>query len=172
MRFLLYISILTCLFSCGIDKPKIVSEVDLNVNILRSFDTLIVYRDTSLHKAFEIEFSILNKTSSSLSFWLMTCSWDENFIINNDYIRFIGWNCDANYPEIKRLKPYEQLTLRARVLKNDFTRYQYIETTRFGIIFIDASLHKYLDDYENIIGDKSKHEKIIWSNSLDLNQIK
>ena len=170
MRNLPYILILTFLISCGIDKPKIHPQIIVEANVLRSYDTLTTYQDTTLHKAFDVKLSIINQSDVPVSFWIMTCSWDENFIINNDYIRFLGWGCLSNYPRLKRLNSNSRLELKASVIKYDFTRYQPIKTTKFGLIFIDSISCKKTRDYDNIIGDKSKQDKIIWSNRIYLNE--
>jgi hypothetical protein len=81
--------------SCKNDKPKNVHEIVVQAKLLRSYDTLNI--NTTLHRAFDVEISLINKSNKPVSFWMMTCSWNENFLINNDYIRFIGWSCDKNY---------------------------------------------------------------------------
>ena len=170
MRNFPYILILALLISCGNDKPKIDPKIIIEANVSRSYDTLITSQDTSLHKAFDVKLSIINKSEEPVSFWIMTCSWDENFIINNDYISFLGWGCDSNYPRLKHLNSNSRFDLKAAVIKYDFTRYQPIKTTKFGLIFIDSAICTNIRDYDNIIGDKSKQDKIIWSNPIYLNE--
>ena len=169
MRYIAFFLILAFMISCKNDKPKNIPEVIVQAKLLRSYDTLNINIDTTLHKAFDVEISIINKSSKPVSFWMMTCSWDENFLINNDYIRFIGWDCDGNFPTTKDIKPYGRIVLNASIFKNNFSRYITINSTKFGLIFIDTTSCKNIDDYNNIIGDKSKQNKIIWSNPLYLN---
>ena len=47
------------------------------------FDT-IAYRDTLKHKGYDIKISLINKSDNPIYYWIMNCSWDQNFIINND----------------------------------------------------------------------------------------
>jgi hypothetical protein len=120
------------------------------------------------HKFFDIRLSIINKSQKPVAFWNMSCSWDDNLLINNDYIHFEPWTCHANAPEIVRIKPNDSLIRTFRVVRFDFTRYQSIPSTRIGLIYLDTLVCRNWDEYDEIMGDKSKMDKIIWSNSLHL----
>lgn len=170
MRIFLYILILVLIISCTNDRPKIEPQIVVEANVLRNYDTLTTSLDSTLFKAFDVKLSIINKSEDSVSFWVMNCSWDENFKINNDYIRFVGRGCDSNFPVLKHLKAKDRIELKATLIKYDFTMYQSIKTTKFGFIFIDTTNCKEPGDFDNIIGDKSKQDKIIWSNPLFLNE--
>jgi hypothetical protein len=101
---------------------------------------------------------------------MMNCSWEESFIINNDYLNFNGEECDRNYTKTCHLNPNDSLIFITSVRKFDASRYRVVETSKFGFIFIDSTRCAGPRDYLNIIGDKSKHDKIIWSNPLYLNE--
>ena len=170
MRKFLFIMILSSIISCinvrKDDKPVII----VKANVIRSYDS--VFSDNKKHKIFDINLSLTNKANKPASFWMMTCSWQENFLISNDYIYFISRGCDSNSPWPKHLNPNDSFTYKASVAKFDSTPYQTIKTTRFGLIFIDTIKCKYPGDYDDIIGDKSNWTNIIWSNPLYLNNFK
>jgi len=98
----------------------------------------------------------------------MTCSWDEQFLINNDYIHFCPWDCDKNFPIIQHLNPNDSIVLKASVYKREKTRRPSTLTTKFGFIYIDSTNCRNYDDYDDIMGDLSKWSRIIWSNPLYL----
>ena len=170
MRIILVFLILNIFISCGHEKSISGDGINIETKIVRSFDTLITYPDSNLYKAFNLDISIINNSSLPASFWMMTCSWNDNFIVNNEYIKLAGQSCDSNFPTIEHLKPNEKLNLKSSVIKLNFTRYQTIEATKLGFVYIDFIYCKNLDDYFNIIGDKSKQNKIIWSNPVNLNE--
>jgi len=144
----------------------------VKANIIRTYDSIYDYRDTVILKTFDIKLSITNKSVKPVSFWMMTCSWEDNFIINNDYLNFIGKGCDRNFPTTRHLNPNDSLIFIANVRKSNSSRYQSVEASKFGFVFIDSIRCAKIDDYNNIIGDKSNQDKIIWSNPLYLNDKK
>lgn len=147
-------------------------DITVNARLIRSYDSVYHYQDTIKLKTFDIRLSIINKSTKPVSFWMMTCSWQENFIINNDYLSFNGEPCDSNIPKIRHLNPNDSLTYKTSFSKHNFSRYQTTETSKFGLIFIDSTKCADINDYLNIIGDKSKQNKTIWSNPLYLNDRK
>jgi hypothetical protein len=148
------------------------SNVIVNVSLIstndEAFKNKTKHKDTLSYKAYYIKLSIINKSDKPVAFWMMSCAWDDNFIVNNDYVRFNGWVCTVNAPIIQRLKPNDSLVLKASIFTCTSTRYQLIKTTKFGLIYIDESSCNRISDYESIMGDKSKWAKIIWSNPLYL----
>ena len=172
MRIIFVALILNIFISCGHDKSIVGDGINIETKIVRSFDTLITFPDSNLYKAYNLDISIINHSSLPASFWMMTCSWNDNFIVNNDYIKLAGQICDSNFPTIKHLKPNEKLSLNTSVIKLDYTQYQSIDVTKLGFIYIDTIVCKNSDDYDNIIGDKSKQTNIIWSNPVYLNERK
>jgi hypothetical protein len=159
------------LIICGQGRKFEESSLVLDANFLRSYDTITVFmKDTTIVKAYDISITIRNNTDHLISFWMMKCSWEDNFLINNDYFYFIGRGCDGNYPYVVNLKPNERKILNSTIIKQNHTRYQQVETTRFGLIYIDKAHCENPFDFDDIIGDKSKHDVIIWSNSLYLNK--
>ena len=136
-------------------------------------------KDSLQEKTFDVEISIKNNSDSTISIWLMSCSWDENFLINNSYIFFKLWDCNKNIPTIHEIKAHDSL-----ILKRPFTRaimwdnpckgcigqISEVATTKIGLVYIDEKRCHNFADYENIMGDKSTWGKIIWSNPLYLDK--
>jgi hypothetical protein len=170
MRKLLFIMILSSIISCVNDRKDDKPIILVRANVIRSYDSVL--SDNIKHKTFDIKLSITNKMDKPVSFWMMTCSWQENFLISNDYIYFIGSVCDTNSLWPRHLHPDDSFTYKTSVAKFNSTPYQTIKTTRFGLIYIDTLKCKYPGDYRDIIGDKSQWANIIWSNPLYLNNFK
>ena len=169
MRGITNILILIFFVACNVYNPKDKPFIYIDASILRAFDTTRVYFDTTkTYKAFDIKLTIENKSKEPVSFWMMTCSWEDNFIVNNDYVDFIPHECDGNFPRSIYLKSNERKELKSSILKYEMTRYQTINTTKFGLIYIDTLNSKNPLYFDEIMGDKSRHDKIIWSNAIYL----
>lgn len=136
--------------------------------------------DTLVQKRFDIGLSIKNNSEHLISIWLMTCSWQENVIINNPYIYYGGISCDHNFPTPHTIKPHDSLYLdgtltRDLMFENSCkncigTDRVSVATTKLGLVCIDTTMATTHEEYESIIEDKSKWSKIIWSNPLYLNK--
>ena len=74
---------------------------------------------------------------------------------------------------VKKIPIYinDSLVYKVTIAKQDYTMYQTIQTTKFGFIYIDSLRCNGFDNsFDRIIGDKSQHDKIFWSNPLYLNE--
>ena len=169
-KYLLILSLFSVI-SCT-NRHDFKPLIEINATLTRAYDTIDFVNDTLKTRLFDIELSVINKSNKPTSLWLMTCSREDNFIINNDYIYFRNPGCDSNVPLIYHLKSNDRLIWNTTIIKYYHTRYQFVNITRFGLIFIDSSQCKTINDYNNIIGDKSKQNRIIWSNPLYLNDLK
>jgi hypothetical protein len=135
--------------------------------------------DSIKEKRFDIQVCLKNNSDSAISIWLMSCSWEWNFLINNTYILFAGKNCLKNAPHVVRIGPQDSFLLNttfARTIMwdnpclNCIGKLSNVRTTKIGLIYIDKEHCKDLLEYDDIMGDKSRWNTIIWSNSLDLSK--
>ncbi len=168
MKIQILILTLLLLTSCNYKKSNTCPKIEINATLIRSYDSINSRVKNDSFKAYDIKLRITNKSEKRISFWIMTCSWEFNFIINNDYIKFNGRGCDKNFLDLKHLNPNESLVLNGLVRKVENTFGQDIESTRFGFIYIDSIRCSNTSEYFNIVNDKSKHGSIIWSNPLSL----
>jgi hypothetical protein len=137
----------------------------------------VVKSDSIKEKFFDISLSIRNSSDKTIKIWLMTCSWENNFIVNNNYIYIRGHECDSNFPILVEFKPGESKMYTNTLTKS--IKFDYpceycvygpqVETTKLGLIIIDDIFNPNLDmlSYNNAMDDKSKC-KIVWSNTLYL----
>lgn len=140
---------------------------------------LNIKTDSVSQKWYDIDIVIHNNSTDSIFIWLMTCSWIENFIVNNNYISLGGHlSCLHNVPELVPFKPNEtriyQTTLRKSIkFENPCRNCIYgpqVEATKLGLIVIDDLHHPKLTPffrYQLAMEDKSTWN-VVWSNSLFL----
>ncbi|MBD8081885.1 hypothetical protein [Chryseobacterium caseinilyticum] len=139
--------------------------------------SLNVSTDSVVVHYYDIKIEIENTGQSDIYVWLMTCSWHDNFRINNNYIYFYHWGCDSNFPGRKKIAPKSKITLNGTVRKNLKFDYpdensiygEQVELTKVGLITIDDinKPNNVTLDYIPNIEDKSKY-KLIWSNGIKL----
>ncbi len=134
--------------------------------------------DSVKQKQYDIEVTLKNNSQQPIYIWLMSCSWEDNFKINNNYINFYTLGCDKNVPELVKINEGEnkiyKITLAKSIkFENPCENCIYgpqVETTKLGLIIIDdifkPKLNPFLD-YNLAMEDESLW-KIIWSNSLYL----
>jgi hypothetical protein len=170
MKHFIYIAIMLSIFAC--DRYRAVeNNIFIHSSMIRSYDT-ISRGDTGRQKRFDIRLSIVNKSNKEISFWIMSCSWHDNFIVNNDYVYLRGTECDSNFPETIKLKSNDSIVHNGTVIIRNHTWGRTVETTKFGFIYINSDSCKDYQNYLEIIKDRSKQKSIIWSNPLYLNEKK
>jgi hypothetical protein len=105
---------------------------------------LNITKDSVSEKRFDVEVTIENTTSKSIFVWLMSTYWEENFLINNNYIFFAGRDIDHNFPKLVEVKPKGRKVYYTTLVKS--IKFDYpcknciygpqVETTRLGLIVI------------------------------------
>ena len=166
-------TLLAFLIACNTAKhpqSQSISNIELQTRLIKSYDSTMIFQDSIKHKIFDVIISIINRSDTSISFWVMSSSWFDNFMINNDYIEFISGPINHNFPIKVSIEPHDSIVGCVSLIRYEQTRYQTINTTRFGFILIDTTMCQKDYDFDSIIGDKSKHDKVIWSNPLYLNK--
>lgn len=136
--------------------------------------------DSAKLRYYTIEVLIENTSSVPIYIWLMSCSWTDNFIINNDYMFFGGMKCDKNSPVIVEIMPAEAKRYIAELIKHikfDYPGDQIfdygVEATKVGLVVVNDVYQDTLNNKIFHMGmlDKSKW-KIVWSNPLQLHQFR
>lgn len=156
---------------------KKISRTEPWVDRLIEQENLIVKTDYILIHYYDIAIEIKNTSNQDIHLWMMTCSWFDNFEINNDYIYYDFPGCDANFSILNSIKANETVTFKATLFKDIKFDYpcQYcvygpqVALTKVGLIIIDDLYQPSsgILDYTINMEDKSKH-KIVWSNGINL----
>jgi|WetSurSiteA1Bulk_404760.scaffolds.fasta_scaffold00972_1 hypothetical protein len=111
---------------------------------------------------------ITNSTSSSIKFWVYSCFYNLNFLLNNNDYSIIYNTCDANSPELFELKPNQTFSVPLIIKNNDLKRVKWSDF-KIGFIMVHENQNDFKCDLEQtILGLKEKGEQIIWSNNIDI----
>jgi hypothetical protein len=160
-KLFIYLLVIPIFVSC--EKNK--SEFTVRAKVLRTFDS--TFFDGSKYRINTIDLSIKNISKESISFWMMNCSWTDNWVLNTDNYYFLSIGCDKNYPVKVNIKPNDSVVYHSLITRQNI-RFIDTDTIRFGLIYIDTIKCKTYIDYIKVLGDRSKQDKINWSNPLSL----
>ena len=146
--------------------------LSVKARLINSFDS--IYENNATRRTFNIALTLINETYKPISFWIMNCSWQQNFIINYPSIVYEGIDCNSNYPIKRTMKPNDSITFNGIVAINerflnglqDKNKKLRIRNTNFGFVYIDSISDE--SSFLDSIMDRNKQDKIIWSNSLYL----
>lgn len=188
LLFISFCFIFNSVAQCDTSFPITVTlklEKEYNLTVPRSHYSpqlatgeINIASDSVTEAQYDVTISLKNVSANPTYIWLMSCSWFENFQINNNYMHIHGSECDKNIPELVRFSPGEtkifNLTLSKSVkFEHPCSNCIYgpqVESTKLGLIVIDDVYRPKLHGvfaYTFAIEDKSVW-KIIWSNPLYL----
>ena len=114
---------------------------------------------------------IINNTDSVVRFWVMTCSWQDNWIFNTNTISLYNQGCDKNYPIVTQIPPGQKLTYYGII--HSIYALKQVKINDFKIGFALIKKHDILNmsDFRNVLLDKIKKRKdIVWSDSFKINK--
>ena len=138
----------------------------------------VVTIDSMRIKFYDIQVLITNHSSDSITIWLKNCSWLDNFLINNSYIRHEVQQCDNNSELPIHFGPGESKFYTETFRKDMFFDYHksgipygpQVKDTKLGLIIVNDIFTGHFVNglsYYTAMADKSVW-KIIWSNALHL----
>ena len=156
-----------------IKKEYLASHDKKYYKVIYRDESLYITKDTVSEKRFDIDLTIKNTSVRSMFIWLMSTSWEDNFLINNNYIYFAGCDIDHNFPRLIEIKSGESKLYNTTLVKSIKFDYpcqnciygKQVETTKLGLIVINDVYKRECADYNLLMEDKSKWN-IVWSNSL------
>jgi hypothetical protein len=136
----------------------------------------VVKSDSLKQQFFDISLSIKNTSDTIISIFLSPCSWQDHFIVNNNYMSISGTECNHNIPDDLKLNPGESKSFIVTLTKSMELSYRckgctgwwQVETTKLGLKMVnDIFRRKASVNYFLAMEDKSEW-KVVWSNPLYL----
>ena len=130
-------------------------------------------RDINYFKGnlFPIEIFVKNNSNTVIKFWEMTCSWQDNWLMNDSITTFFRPSCDGNFPAKIKIEPGNVYSHKCFLyFENPVDE---IKTRDLKVGFILIKEQDYVDptkDYRELISKRrSNKQHLIWSNSFKLN---
>ena len=91
-------------YSCSIHNPK---SLEAKITVIERLKPETLGLDTGRFYSLHIE--LTNFTDSIIAFWTMSCSWEENWISEDNSIKFLI-DCHKNIPMLVRIKPNQTIS--------------------------------------------------------------
>ncbi len=122
------------------------------------------------HRFYKANIDLINNCDTIIHFWIMTCSWEDNFIFNNDsFLYFYNAGCDGNFPKLVQIEPNNKISYTGIIDIADTSTNLNYKTYKLGFLLIKEKEYDYNDDYHLLINEKIKNkDAIIWSNEFRL----
>jgi hypothetical protein len=145
------------LYSCRLKskQPKIKVQVEI-------IDKLSLEKFKG--SFYSVRINLINNTDSIVRFWVMSCSWQDNWIFNSDKLYLFNEGCDKNCPVIKELKPKQNITFNGIVC---IEKLDCLKQDNINIGFIFVKEKEFVDDntidFRDILYRKKEKKKdITW----------
>ena len=167
MNRIVLLTVLILVISCSFIPKKDGKKIDIQINIANKVTSEEFEKLDGFF--YFISINLINYTDSTLYFWSMTCSWEENWVFNNNVIKLYGHACDNNSPCIRMLEPGKSFNFKGIV--HIFEDLKYIENNgiRLGFVFINKNEISNVSSFREILDFKFKERKdIIWSGPLKI----
>ena len=111
---------------------------------------------------YSIKIDIVNNTDSVIRFWIMTCSWQENFIFNNRGLYLYNEGCDSNVPNLIEIEGRNKISFRGVIHVNGSIEMIKRNNLKLGFILIKEMEVKDFPDFRRILNDKLAKGDVIW----------
>lgn len=120
---------------------------------------------------YSVNMDLVNNTDSTIRFWVMSCSWQDNWIFNIDSVVFYSEGCDKNYPIITEIKPRHKITYNGVIHCVDRLKLNKETKIKSGFVLIKENDVLKMSDFTDVLINKIKNQKdIIWG-ELDRSKI-
>jgi mitochondrial fission protein ELM1 len=148
---------------CSCTKNK-VRQKDLQIKVEVSEKIDLQLRSYVFKDCYPVKISLINNTDTTIRYWIMRCSWEENFVLTSDSVNLFGLGCDGNFPTVKEILPVDTI-----VYKNEYLRVfhwsikQKTANVKLGFILIREN-ESTVNTFDSILSEKRKIKTdVIWS---------
>ena len=112
---------------------------------------------------YAVRIELINGTDTTLNFWTMSCSWQDNWVIEDKALSFFV-NCPKNTPKMIQLKSNTKITYDGIIELLDTINFSTSKNLRLGFVLIKKNEVHRDDEFKNILFQKIDAKKdIIWS---------
>ncbi len=152
--------------SCASNVKDSQMEIQVTTNKLDS-------KEFKEHKGsfYSINIELVNNTDSIARLWVMSCSWQDNWIFNIDTMGFYSQGCDKNYPTIKEIGPRQKLTFNGVIHSTNSAKLNNQIDVRLGFVLIKEQDISKMSDFRNVLSNKIENQnEIIWSEPFNIGE--
>lgn len=155
------LSIIFVIFQCcSVDQKK--SDIKIQVNVIDKLDVNKIESQKGIF--FSTNIYLLNNTDSTICFWTMNCSWQQNWIFSMDILDFYYQDCTRNFPVINKLNKGDKFLINCVIRILCPLDQMKGKSFKLGFILIKKQEVNSAFDFQRVLTDKIKIKKdIIWS---------
>ena len=133
---------------------------------------------------------MINNSDSVICYWIMNCSWDDNWIFDNKQLSLYPQECTRNFPVKEQINPYHKKVIKSIVYVKDslkLTKDKYFKGNniyvkirpdyingkffRIGFVLVKKEEVSTTSDFREILYDKIKEQKdVIWSDPFKIGE--
>jgi hypothetical protein len=158
MKKLFLISFLFLMFVRCNSKKSIEKDIQIQVS---SFSR-IINKGSSKNHFYKLELELINESNSPISYWRMSCSWQDNWFFMNKKLTFCDDICDGNFPKNIKLMPKQKEVFVGVVFTNDTINIT--KDLQVGFLFIKKyDINNDIDFNKFLIKKYKNKENIIFS---------
>jgi hypothetical protein len=108
---------------------------------------------------------VTNNSDSTVEFWMQSCSWQSNWVSDNDSISFISPLCDGNGPISITLNSGKSIVFYGKMLSS--MKKTNNSKCRIGLVFYQKMTDLEESNF-NTRNKKIKYPLLYWSNEIEL----
>ncbi|HEY2580640.1 MAG TPA: hypothetical protein VGI43_02485 [Mucilaginibacter sp.] len=142
------------------DRKNYILNIDQK-KIKAPHDT-IIYK-TKYNLAY-VTVKLSNYSKDTLKYMIMSCSWYDQFQVNNKKLTIFGWPCDGNFPVERIIIPHKSASFGVPIIVTKGSS----KTETFKIAMNLFMGNKKNQDFLFESPDKYKAVNLIWSNEVEL----
>ena len=166
-RIILFLGVFLVFSYCTVPKSK-KSNINIQVKIGEKLNSAKFKQEGDFYI---VDIDLCNNTDSVISFWSMSCSWEENWLSNNNALNLYNQGCDNNSPIIKQIEPDKKLTFKGVVHVYEDIKDIKRSEVKLGFILIKKNETSNGSDFRKILISKLKERKdIIWSEPFKIDK--
>jgi hypothetical protein len=168
-KLLLITSLMLFISQCNYNPKFKESFITIHVKVIDKLDASKYRIPSDLYYSVNIDFK--NNTDSIIQFWMMTCSWQNNWIFQSDSIFLYGEKCTTNYPLLHNINPREIKIFKSIICVKDSKKLTEGNILKIGFVLVKENELSEDIDFMKLLRYKIKCQKdIIWSEPFKLDK--
>lgn len=119
---------------------------------------------------YAVKIDLINDTDTTLNFWTMSCSWQDNWVIEDKSLLFLG-DCPKNTPEMVQLAPRKKIRYDGIIELTDTASFNSNKELRLGFVLIKKNEVHRDGEFRTVLYKKiDAKEDIYWSEPFRINK--
>jgi len=165
-KFLIYFSLIISCCKCNFKEYNKCQEITIRIKVIDKIKEL----ETG-ESLFKVKLKIKNNTDNTIYYWIMTCSWKENWISQNGSLSLYNPECIKNFPTIRKFDSKEIKDIDGVICVKDTFNTLHGKDFKLGFVLIRKNEITNESEFDDKLDYKIKNKQdIFWSESFKVVQ--